>query len=396
MSIQLPKDVKQILDTLENAGFVSYVVGGCVRDSLLKRTVADWDITTSATADKIESLFQKTFALGKKFGTITVVMGKNKYEVTTFRSDGTYKNNRHPEGVTFSLSIDEDLKRRDFTVNAMAYSPKWGFIDKFNGLEDLENKQLRAVGNPTERFSEDALRILRAYRFSAKLGFSIEEKTLTAIKNCAKLVQNISKERIKAELDRILESKNTNIIFSLLETNALSHILPVKGEHLPDLEKQNPHLRFKMLLFFLFDGDKNAIKKALNELKCENSVKKDFSNFLIGMELPLPQNEVEMRKWLSEIGFESTKAVLFIKKALLKIHIGKQLALLNSVKNDPISVKQLAIGGEDLKELGIGGKKIGGTLKFLLYKVLEDPSLNERSILAAIAARTVAGGFGSC
>lgn len=396
MMIQLPKYVQKILNTLENAGFVSYVVGGCVRDSLLKRTVADWDITTSATADKIESLFQKTFALGKKFGTITVVMGKNQSEVTTFRSDGEYKNNRHPEGVTFSLSVDEDLKRRDFTVNAMAYSPKWGFIDHFNGLEDLENKQLRAVGNPTERFTEDALRILRAYRFSAKLGFTIEENTLMAIKDCANLVQNISNERIKAELDQILESKNANMIFSLLETNALSHIFPVKADNLPDLEKQNPHFRLKMLLFFLFDGEKTGIKKALLALRCENSVKKDFNNFLMGMDAPLPQDEIEMRKLAAIIGFDSIKAVLFSKKALQKIHIGKQLALLNNVKDDPITFKHLAVNGDDLKELGIGGKKIGGTLKFLLYKVLEDPSLNEKDVLAAIAARAVAGGLGSC
>jgi tRNA nucleotidyltransferase (CCA-adding enzyme) len=385
MIIQLPKYVQIILNTLENAGFVSYVVGGCVRDSILKREVADWDITTSATADQIEALFQKTFALGKKFGTITVVMGKNQSEVTTFRRDGAYKNNRHPEGVTFSLSIDEDCKRRDFTVNAMAYSPKWGFIDHFNGIEDLQNKLIRAVGNPTERFNEDALRILRAYRFSAKLGFEIEGNTLKAIKSCANLVQNISKERIKAELDQILENKKPNTIFALLETKALSHILPVKADNLPDLEKQSPRLRFKLLLFFLFDGEKSAIKKALKELRCENNVKKDFNNFLKGMELQLPQTEYEMRKILSEIGSQNTKAVLFIQKALLKIHIGKQLALLDRVKNNPISMKQLAINGEDLKELGIKGEKIGETLKYLLDKVLENPKLNEKSALTHIA-----------
>ena len=182
MILEIPKNAETILHILEKAGYEAYVVGGCVRDSILGRSPDDWDITTSAKPEQVKALFHRTVDTGLQHGTVTVLMEKEGYEVTTYRVDGEYEDGRHPKEVTFTASLEEDLKRRDFTINAMAYNPSSGLVDLFGGLEDIERKIIRCVGDPLERFTEDALRIMRAVRFSAQLGFAIEEETRKALK----------------------------------------------------------------------------------------------------------------------------------------------------------------------------------------------------------------------
>ena len=200
MLIHLPEDVKAILHTLQEAGYEAYAVGGCIRDSLLGRRPDDWDITTSAKPQETKALFGKTIDTGIQHGTVTVMRHGRGYEVTTYRVDGEYEDGRHPKEVTFTASLKEDLRRRDFTVNAMAYNEKDGLVDLFGGRQDLEQKIIRCVGEANERFEEDALRIMRAVRFSAQLGFSIEERTKEAIRGHAERLRQVSAERIQVEL----------------------------------------------------------------------------------------------------------------------------------------------------------------------------------------------------
>ena len=208
MRIEVPEKTEKIIDALQEHGYDAYVVGGCVRDSLLHRSPADWDITTSATPEEVKKIFRRTVDTGIQHGTVTVLMDKEGFEVTTYRIDGEYEDRRHPKEVTFTPSLGEDLKRRDFTINAMAYNHRTGLVDIFGGEEDLKNKIVRCVGDPRERFTEDALRILRAVRFSAQLGFDIEEKTQDAARDLGKTLKKISAERIQTELVKLLVSPN--------------------------------------------------------------------------------------------------------------------------------------------------------------------------------------------
>ena len=206
MQIILPKNVNKIIHVLEENGFEAYAVGGCIRDSLLGRTPNDWDITTSALPEQVKALFKKTIDTGIQHGTVTILLDKEGYEVTTYRLDGEYEDSRHPKEVTFTALLSEDLKRRDFTINAMAYNEKEGLVDLFGGQKDMEEKVIRCVGDPLERFTEDALRILRAIRFAAQLGFSIAGETYGAIREIAPNLKNVSKERIQVELTKMLTS----------------------------------------------------------------------------------------------------------------------------------------------------------------------------------------------
>ena len=230
-------DAKFILDKFYENGYEAFIVGGCVRDTLLDRKLNDYDITTNAMPEKTIELFEKTIPTGLKHGTVTVIINKTPYEVTTYRVDGEYKDNRRPDDVIFVSDIKEDLARRDFTINAMAYSPYFGFKDFFNGRDDLDNRLIKAVGDADKRFNEDALRMLRAIRFSAQLNFTIEEKTYKAIKTNSSLIKNISKERINIELNKILQSNSPSLGIKMLEeTNLLKNLLPV--EHNKYLDKE--------------------------------------------------------------------------------------------------------------------------------------------------------------
>ena len=210
--IELPERVKEILDTIMEAGYEAYAVGGCIRDSILGRKPNDWDITTSASPYEIKELFRRTVDTGIQHGTVTVMMDKEGFEVTTYRIDGDYKDGRHPSEVTFTASLKEDLRRRDFTINAMAYNEQNGLVDIFGGMQDIADGVIRCVGEPRERFSEDALRIMRAVRFSAQLGYQIEEKTKAAIEELAPTLKKISAERIQVELVKLLTSDHPQMM----------------------------------------------------------------------------------------------------------------------------------------------------------------------------------------
>ena len=226
MKIEVPKKVQTIIRTLQEHGYDAYAVGGCVRDSLLFRSPADWDITTSAKPLEVKEIFKRTVDTGLQHGTVTVLIEKEGFEVTTYRIDGEYEDSRHPKEVIFTGNLEEDLKRRDFTINAMAYNDAVGLVDVFGGRQDLQDKIVRCVGNPQERFTEDALRILRAVRFSAQLGFFIEEKTKEAAKVLAPTLKNISAERIQTELLKLLVSKNPHYLKTAWELGITKIVLP--------------------------------------------------------------------------------------------------------------------------------------------------------------------------
>lgn len=211
---------------MENNGFEAFAVGGCVRDTILERNPQDWDITTSALPNQVKELFHRTLDTGIKHGTVTVMLSGIGYEVTTYRIDGEYNDSRHPESVEFTSNLIEDLKRRDFTINAMAYNPRVGLVDAFDGIGDIEKEVIRCVGNPTERFDEDALRILRAVRFSAQLGFEIDELTMSAIKEQAHTLENISAERIRTELEKLILSDHPDKLITAYNAGVTKVILP--------------------------------------------------------------------------------------------------------------------------------------------------------------------------
>ena len=240
MELRIPEKAEIILHTLEEAGYEAYVVGGCVRDSILGRSPDDWDITTSAKPEEVKALFRRTVDTGLIHGTVTVMLDKEGFEVTTYRVDGEYEDGRHPKEVSFTASLEEDLKRRDFTINAMAYNPKRGLVDLFGGVQDMENRIIRCVGNPLERFTEDALRILRAVRFSAQLGFSIEGETLKAISVLAPNLKYVSAERIQVELLKLLVSPHPDYLRTAYEAGITKEILP-EFDRCMETEQNTPH-----------------------------------------------------------------------------------------------------------------------------------------------------------
>ena len=240
MKIQIPEKANEIITTLTAAGYEAYVVGGCVRDAILGREAADWDITTNARPEQVKALFPRTVDTGLQHGTVTVLNGKEGFEVTTYRIDGEYLDGRHPEQVLFTPNLLEDLKRRDFTINAMAYNEKEGLVDAFGGIGDLERGQIRCVGDPRERFTEDALRILRAVRFSAQLDFEIEAETKAALAEFAPRLTKVSAERIQVELMKLLTSDHPEVFRVVWETGITAVILP-EFDACMETPQHNPH-----------------------------------------------------------------------------------------------------------------------------------------------------------
>ncbi|MFW5629314.1 MAG: CCA tRNA nucleotidyltransferase [Acetivibrio ethanolgignens] len=238
--MEIPDKVAYIITTLMEHGFEAYAVGGCVRDTILGRIPGDWDITTSARPEQVKELFKRTIDTGIQHGTVTVMLEKEGFEVTTYRIDGEYEDSRHPKSVEFTTNLIEDLKRRDFTINAMAYNPATGIVDAFDGMGDMERRLIRCVGEAEERFDEDALRMLRAVRFAGQLGFSIHEDTKKAICKKAETLKNISAERIRVELDKLLTSQNPGFLMTALETGMTQVILP-EWDAMAITEQNNPH-----------------------------------------------------------------------------------------------------------------------------------------------------------
>lgn len=240
LRIQLPERVDRIITTLQEHGYEAYAVGGCVRDSVLGREPEDWDITTSAMPEETKALFRKTFDTGIEHGTVTVLMGDEGFEVTTYRIDGKYEDARHPKEVSFTRNLKEDLRRRDFTINAMAYNEKDGLVDIFGGVADLEAEVLRCVGDAEERFGEDALRILRGIRFAAQLGFRLEEDTRRGMRKLAPELVKISAERIQAELVKMLVSDMPEMLKEAYELGITGIVLP-EFDRIMETEQETPH-----------------------------------------------------------------------------------------------------------------------------------------------------------
>lgn len=433
----IPEKAEEIIHDLMAHGFEAYVVGGCVRDSILGRKPEDWDITTSARPDQVKRIFSRTVDTGIEHGTVTVLMDKEQYEVTTYRVDGEYEDHRHPKEVTFTVSLEEDLKRRDFTINAMAYNPETGLVDIFHGIEDLNNKMIRCVGDPGERFDEDALRILRAVRFSAQLGFAIDRATKQAMKDRAEALRDVSAERIRVELVKLLVSKHPEKIHQAYELGITRVVLPeydsIVGveqntpNHIYDVEKhtiialQNveaePALRLTMLLH---DFGKPVVKKTdagrdifykhpevsarmcrdiLKRLKFDNHTLEKVYRLVKWHGLKYSDNDVSVRRALNRVGKDIFEDFIKVQRADISAKnpavIGEKLCLLEKKeaiyrniisRGDCFEVKTLAVNGRDLIQAGIPqGPVLGAILGCLVERVIDVPELNNREALIQIA-----------
>lgn len=390
--ITLPEDVNALLQTLNNGGYEAYIVGGCVRDSILGRIPQDWDITTSALPEQTKALFSHTFDTGIQHGTITVVLNKTNYEITTYRIDGDYADGRHPDEVSFTSNLEEDLLRRDFTMNAIAYHPAEGFRDPFGGQEDISRSLIRGVGEPAKRFQEDALRMLRCVRFAAQLGFQVDDATYTALQENAALIEKISVERIHEELDKLWKSPFPEKLSLLLSSGLLPHIdnlldkrLTGLGETLVPQLKAAPisaPLRWTLVLQSFTEAEAKTFCK---KLKFDNATAKQIQTYLRHLSQPIPQTPYEVRKLAGILGVELTEN-LFILQEILQDKAAVQAAreILKKVlaDGDCLNLKMLEMDGKALMDAGIpAGKAVGETLGLLLEDVLHQPEHNKREYL---------------
>ncbi len=436
--IDLPAAAEEILRTIWQAGYEAYIVGGCVRDACMGRIPSDWDITTSAGPEEVKKLFRRTLDTGIKHGTVTVMVGSEGFEVTTYRIDGEYLDGRHPKEVTFTASLEEDLKRRDFTINAMAYNPECGLVDLFGGQEDLEKKVIRCVGDPKERFSEDALRMMRAARFAAQLGFSIDEGTRQAMKELAPTLEKVSAERIQAELVKLLTSDHPAEFGTLYETgltavflpefdacmetpqNSPHHCYTVGGHILKGMEgvRADKVLRLAMLLHDVgkavtrttdengrdhFRGharvSEEMARKILHRLKFDNATIDAVCRLVRyhDWEIHSAETEYYLRLALYQIGKDAFPDIFEVNRAdvLAQSDLGRdeKLAKIDRLEKlyhsvleqgQCVSVGELALSGKELIELGVKpGPAMGQILKNMLEAVLEEPSRNTKEYLTS-------------
>ena len=381
----LPKYVQKAISNLEQKGFEAYVVGGCVRNSLLKRRVYDYDITTSALPHQIKDTFKnyKTIDTGILHGTVTVIISGKTLEITTFRQDGSYNDFRHPSGVTFLKNLEGDLSRRDFTVNCLAYNQKSGIIDLFGGQKDLESKILRTVGNANERFSEDALRILRGMRFCAQHSLAAEENTKNAMIKNRHLLSNVSKERIFAELKKLICSNGAVRVMSDYK-EVFSFIMPefIFNEGSISALKELPKdfsLRFAALFSQL---DSSTAVKVLSRLKCDNNTIQKVSLLLENLSSPI-DTKSQIKRLLCDISPSVFLDLLKLKKAVQSLDISPALSLFEEIlqNKECYLVSELDITGDDLLKFGFKGKEIGAALKLLLDAVIEERLPNEKQKL---------------
>ncbi len=406
--IHMPEKVRSIINTIQAAGFEAYAVGGCVRDSILGREPDDWDITTSAMPQEIKRLFARTIDTGIAHGTVTVMLDKEGFEVTTYRIDGEYHDGRHPESVEFSGNLIEDLKRRDFTINAMAYNDESGLVDEFDGIGDIQRKVIRCVGNAKERFTEDALRMMRAIRFSAQLGFLIEDKTYAAIHELAPSIGKISMERIQVELVKTLLSAHPEYTVRYYETGIFKVAVPaadklLSGKYSRQIQcmlkntEADTVLRYAAL--FHHAGHQEA-KAALKALKLDNYTIDTVEKLIKHTKDAIEENEPAVREAIHNAGKELMPLIFKHEKALLdtaeqvvgipmtskRKHLATIERMYNDIisRGDCISVKDLDITGNDLMEYGLKGPQIGKTLNELLHIVIENPKLNDKATLIAM------------
>ena len=436
MQLTIPTPAEKILQTLDEHGYEAYVVGGCVRDSVLGRDPHDWDITTSASPEQVKEIFDRTIDTGIQHGTVTVMIDREGYEVTTYRIDGEYEDGRHPKEVCFTSSLEEDLKRRDFTMNAMAYNPSKGLVDLFGGMDDMENHVIRCVGNPMERFQEDALRIMRAVRFSAQLGFAIDDSTRQAITALAPNLKYVSAERIQAELVKLLTSPHPDYFRVAYETGITREFLP-EFDACMETEQNTPHHCYtvgehilhstlnvpadKVLrLTMLFHDIAKPLMKTTDENGCDHFKKHaekgetvvkgilrrlKFDNDTIDKvtrlvrwhdERPEPSMKA-VRRAVNRIGEDIFPMYLVVRKADLLAqstyrreekleHLMKIEECYNQIREEAqcVSMKSLAVSGRDLIQAGFKpGPEMGQLLNRMLDHVLEVPEDNTKEKLMA-------------
>ena len=383
MNIKLPKEVEFILNTLNNKGHKAFVVGGCVRDSIMGLKPHDWDITTSAEPTEVTEIFEKekfkVLPTGIKHGTVTVMVNNEGFEITTFRIDGEYKDGRRPSDVSFTKSIEEDLARRDFTINAIAFNPTDGLIDPFGGINDINDGVIRAVGDAEKRFKEDGLRILRAVRFSAKFNFKIDIDTVNSMLVCSHNLNNVSIERKRDELIKILLTDNPSSINTFIGFSIINTFLPEFCEALHSIDKSKKNLPIRLAMMFN-DCDTDTLQNELTRLRIDKRTIKQVV-ILVKHMFNVPTTEIEIRKILSDVGennFINLINIWEVEFDRLNIKL-----MFNDIieRGDCITLKQLAVKGDDLVAMGIEGKNIKLTLEKLLNKVIENPSLNVKEKL---------------
>lgn len=434
MKIELPNKVLFIINNLQLHGFEAYAVGGCVRDSILAKTPEDWDITTSAKPREIKALFRRTIDTGIEHGTVTVMIGQEAFEVTTYRIDGAYEDSRHPKEVMFTELLEEDLKRRDFTINAMAYNDEVRLVDVFGGMKDLNRHLIRCVGNPTERFKEDALRILRAVRFSAQLDFPIEAYTADAITKLAPTLANISAERIQVELVKLLTSDHPEKIMEAYKLGITQVILPEwdamvgieqnTSHHQYDVAEHTVHslkavkndkiLRLTMLFHDMgkpaarttdekgvdhFKGhaliSEEIARTVLRRLKFDNETIKMVTRLVCFHDYRIPAIPKSVRRAMNRIGVDLFPYYLAVRvadtkaqsayerkekiKNIIEIREIYQQVLLNA---ECVTLRDLAVTGRDLMGIGMKpGQEMGNMLGELLELVIDDPKKNNKEFL---------------
>lgn len=425
--IVTPKNVNFIIKLLEQEGYEAFAVGGCVRDALMGRKPEDWDITTSAAPTDIKGIFHRTIDTGLQHGTVTVMLDHVGYEVTTYRIDGSYSDGRHPDQVLFTKNLVEDLKRRDFTINAMAYNDTVGIVDEFDGIGDLGRKLIKCVGNPVERFTEDALRMLRAVRFAAKLGFTIEEGTAKAIKDMAHNIKKVSKERIQSELNKLVMSDNPHILKYIYDLGMDKYILDgsvliegdkgCAGEYYDNIikvmEMAEPDHFIRWAAFMMYEGENT--RKVLRGLKFDNKTINTcskmveniryFSRFdtkadeVIGVSDETSAKKYLIKKLLVDMGTDIFEDYyLPFLKAIVSANVQSSLSMLGidvcilgeieelyrQIINDGdcIAKNQMVIKGAELIGMGVeSGKVMGEVIDRMFDEILKDPSMNDKDKL---------------
>ena len=435
--IGIPREVEEIIEALARGGHSAYAVGGCVRDSLMKKEPNDWDVATSALPQETSEIFSSRDQVlnGLKHGTVGVIINHNNYEITSFRTEGEYSDNRHPDSVTFVKNIEDDLARRDFTVNAIAYSPTGGIIDPFGGFRDIENKVIRCVGDAGKRFDEDALRILRAIRFSTVLGFGIEEKTSAMIHEKKHLLKNIATERIRVELEKTIIGKNVGDVLEKYE-DVFFAVIP-ELEKTKDVAQNCPYhsydvwehvrrsvvgakndriVRLTMLLHdigkqLVRTTDENGVdhfkthapvgsliaQDVLRRLKFDNKTVETVTKLVLHHDDRLYMNTDKLPRYIGRYGYEFLRLLDEVSRADIRAQNVKYLDRLSLCdrfiekldeceKSDLcVTLRQLAVDGNDLRSLGFEGKQIGDMLENLLDKVISCELKNEKSILLEYA-----------
>jgi len=397
-AIAIPKYVKNVMEKLESAGFSAYLVGGCVRDILMGRRPHDWDVCTDARPQQVMALFPKALPTGLRHGTVTVRQGEGSVEVTTFRSEGEYSDHRRPETVSFISDLNEDLRRRDFTINAMAMSLSGEVTDPFQGRRDIEERIIRCVGDPRERFQEDALRMFRALRFSACLGFDVHEATFSAICQMSNLASFLAAERIREELEKMLLSPSPQTLGRVIETGLMDSYLAGPAKSVPELRRLgrlpgNKRQRWAAFCAVLErEGLISSSGDFLRKLRLSNSeIRSCGTGAAVALRNP-PADSLEWKRLLADKGVEIAGCAAAAADVLYSGGSRKTLEEVIS-SGECFSLKQLAVTGDDLLELGFNGEEVGDALRQLLDHVLRYPEENKRERLMYLASRIGRGPY---